>query len=94
MSTFAKLASDIQSHVDVIDTYLAEHKLPQPSFAADSPRELPLDANVQRARLLLIEQASALANLAIGAADHLRWHCMNVSPDAAVGPRRWCEHAS
>ncbi|KAE8383474.1 O-methyltransferase-domain-containing protein [Aspergillus bertholletiae] len=77
MVTLAELASDIQSHVKVIDSYLTEHDLPQPTFAPDSPRELPLDASVQRARMLLIETAMALSNLAIGAADNLRWHCMN-----------------
>lgn len=79
MSTLVKLASDIQSQVDVINTYLTVNQLPQPSFAADSPTELPLNVDVQRARLRLIETASALANLAIGSADHLRWHCTNAS---------------
>lgn len=77
-STFSKLVSDIQAQVDVIDGYLTQHQLPQPSFAPSSPAELPPDANVQRARLMLIETASALENLAIGSADRLRWHFLNV----------------
>ncbi|RYP81239.1 hypothetical protein DL769_002069 [Monosporascus sp. CRB-8-3] len=79
MSLLRKLSTEIQSHVDVIDTYLTKHNLPQPSFAADSPTGLPGTADVQRARLLLIETASALANLATGSADHLRWHMMNIN---------------
>jgi len=85
MVTLSELAQEVQSHVAVIDKYLKEHNLPQPTFDADSPLELPLDADVQRARMLLIEQASALANLATGAADHLRWHCMNVSRNNFIG---------
>jgi hypothetical protein len=64
--------------VAVIDSYLKENDLPQPTFDVDSPRELPHDPNVQRARMLLIEKASALANLATGAADHLLWQQMIV----------------
>ncbi|RYO88689.1 hypothetical protein DL766_004431 [Monosporascus sp. MC13-8B] len=81
MSLLRKLSTEIQSHVDVIDSYLTKHNLPQPSFAADSPTGLPDTAEVQRARLLLIETASALANLATGSADHLRWHMMNAKFD-------------
>nr|7BQO_A Chain A, HpiI [Hymenoscyphus scutula]7BQP_A Chain A, HpiI [Hymenoscyphus scutula] len=84
MATISNLASDIQSQVDVIDSYLKKHNLQQPSFEVDSPSELPLDANVQRARLKLIETATSLANLAIGSADHLRWHCMNNKYDDMV----------
>lgn len=79
MSLLHKLSSDIQSQVNIINAYLKENDLPQPSFAGDSPSGLPDDSAVQKARLLLIEQASALHNLAIGPADHLRWHMMNVS---------------
>ncbi|KAI1077858.1 O-methyltransferase-domain-containing protein [Whalleya microplaca] len=81
MSLLRMLSSDIQSHVDVIGTYLTKHNLPQPSFAVDSPTGLPDDAEVQRARLLLIETASTLANLATGSADHLRWHMLNAKYD-------------
>ncbi|RYP05066.1 hypothetical protein DL765_009961 [Monosporascus sp. GIB2] len=77
MSLLRKSSTEIQSHVNVIDSYLTKHNLPQPSFAADSPTGLPDTAEVQQARLLLIETASALANLATGSADHLRWHMMN-----------------
>jgi hypothetical protein len=72
MVSFSSLTADIQSQVNIIDAYLNKHKLPQPSFAPDSPTELPLDAGVQRARLKLIETASALANLATEMAMFLR----------------------
>ncbi|KAM5462222.1 putative 6-hydroxytryprostatin B O-methyltransferase [Microsporum audouinii] len=81
MSLFRQLAKDIQGHVDVIDDSLARLNAAQPTFAADSPTGLPLDAQVQQARLLLIEKAWAIANLAIGSADHLRWHMMNAKFD-------------
>lgn len=79
MESFTKLASEVQTQVDIIDGYLTLHNLEQPSFAPDSPAELPDNADVQRARLRLIEKASALASLAIGAADHLRWQSLIVS---------------
>ncbi|EEQ35629.1 putative 6-hydroxytryprostatin B O-methyltransferase [Microsporum canis] len=81
MSLFRQLAKDIQGHVDVIDDSLARLNASQPTFTADSPTGLPLDAQVQQARLLLIEKAWAIANLAIGSADHLRWHMMNAKFD-------------
>lgn len=84
MVSFSSLAADIQSQVDVINKYLTQHNLPQPSFEPDSPTELPLNSDVQRARLLLIEKAAALTNLAIGSADHLRWHMLNAKFDDMV----------
>ncbi|KAF1993359.1 S-adenosyl-L-methionine-dependent methyltransferase [Amniculicola lignicola CBS 123094] len=84
MITFAELAADIQTQVNIIDTYLKEHNLPQPSFDVDSPTELPIDPNVQRARLKLIEAGGALENLATGSADHLRWRCMTEKFDDMV----------
>lgn len=79
MVTLAELAHEIQFNVAVIDDYLKKHNLQQPTFDVDSPKELPPDANVQRARMLLIEKATALANLATGSADDLLWHQMTVS---------------
>jgi hypothetical protein len=91
MVTLSELAADIQSQVGIIDSYLKQNNLPQPSFAVDSPSELPLDADVQRARLKLIETSSALANLATGSADHLRWRCMSVSYDLAHSRPMWTQ---
>ena len=79
MVTLTEIAANIREQVDIIDAYLKENNLEQPSFDVNSPTELPTDPKVQRARLNLIEAGGALENLATGSADHLRWRCMTVS---------------
>ena len=80
MTSLNELSSTISVNVDQITKYLDTHRLPPPSFHPDSPSTLPADPLVQRARLALIEAASALTNLAIGSADFTRWQVLEASP--------------
>lgn len=79
MASLSELSSTISVQVNEITKYLETHGLPPPSFDADSPSTLPADPVVQRARLDLIEAASALTNLAIGSADLTRWQVLEAS---------------
>lgn len=79
MASLSELSSTISVRVNEITKYLETHGLPPPSFDADSPSTLPADPVVQRARLDLIEAASALTNLAIGSADLTRWQVLEAS---------------
>lgn len=79
MTSLNELSATISVKVDEITKYLESHRLPPPSFDHDSPSALPADPLVQRARLALIEAASALTNLAIGSADFTRWQVLEAS---------------
>lgn len=79
MASLTELSSTISVRANEITKYLETHRLPQPSFDADSPSTLPADPVVQRARLDLIEAATALTNLAIGSADLTRWQVLEAS---------------
>lgn len=84
MASLRELSSSIALRVNEITEYLETHRLPLPSFDADSPSTLPSDPVVQRARLDLIEAATALANLAIGSADLIRWQVLEASASLCV----------
>ncbi|KAF2222827.1 O-methyltransferase-domain-containing protein [Elsinoe ampelina] len=66
MSTLKDYSDNIASSVQVVEKYLAEKNLPQPSYDVTSPKEFPADAppEVQQARIKIIEQARELYQLA------------------------------
>lgn len=84
MASLCELSSTIAIRAYQITEYLETHRLPQPSFDADCPSTLPADPVVQRARLDLIEAATALTNLAIGSADLIRWQVLEASASLCV----------
>lgn len=64
-----ELSSIIQSRCTEITLFLAQNKLPSPSFSSDSPSPdfIPVDqAAVQQARAELVEASKTLADLASG----------------------------
>jgi hypothetical protein len=76
-SRLAELSKIIAEKTAVIDAYLIEKGLPQPSFDPDGPAELgPIareDEHVQKARIELIDATKELRDLAIGPAESLRY---------------------
>ena len=79
MTSFSNISDTITARVAVIEEYIKANDLKSPSFDADSPSALPAVPMVQKARLDLIEAATALKNLAIGSADLTRWQVLEVS---------------
>jgi hypothetical protein len=76
-SRLTELSKIIAEKTAIIDGYLTEKNLPQPSFDPDGPAELgPIargDEHVQKARIELIDATKELRDLAIGPADSLRY---------------------
>ncbi|PNS21064.1 Sterigmatocystin 8-O-methyltransferase [Sphaceloma murrayae] len=64
--TLKDYSDNIATSVATVENYLADKKLPQPSFDVGAPKEFPSDAppEVQQARIKLIEQARELYMLA------------------------------
>jgi hypothetical protein len=76
-SRLLELSNIIAEKTAVIDAYLDEKGLPQPSFDPDGPAELgPIareDEHIQKARIELIDATKELRDLAIGPADTVRY---------------------
>lgn len=76
-SRLTQLSNIIAEKTAIIDAYLVEKGLPQPTFDYDGPAELgPIareDEHIQTARIELIDATKELRDLAIGPSDSLRY---------------------
>jgi hypothetical protein len=82
--SFTELAAVVASTVETITKTLASKGLPQPSFSVDGPIEFPSSpefAELQGARLKLIEAAQAIEQLATGPKDYITSQALEVSCD-------------
>ncbi|KAF2176818.1 S-adenosyl-L-methionine-dependent methyltransferase [Zopfia rhizophila CBS 207.26] len=70
-SRIVELSSIIQRSSGDIDNYLRAQGLPSPSFAVDSPPDLPLPPHLQKARNDILEATSELQSLCEGPLMHL-----------------------
>lgn len=69
-----ELSAIISRETAVIDKYLTENNLPQPGFNCDSPLNYPkLPDEIQKARETVISASKALADLATGPTESVRW---------------------
>jgi 6-hydroxytryprostatin B O-methyltransferase len=68
-----ELASAITSQVSIINEFLQNNGLPQPSFAVDGlrTREFPENPEIQQAYMELVESASDLLHLALGPENYV-----------------------
>lgn len=60
------LASSIEQNTRVVYEYLQENGLPEPSFEATSPPDLPLPPNVSQAKEAALEAMDELQTLLLG----------------------------
>ncbi|KAF4547897.1 O-methyltransferase domain-containing protein 6 [Elsinoe fawcettii] len=65
-TTLQNYSDNIASSVQIVEKYLKDNNLPQPSYDVTSPKDFPVDAplEVQQARVKIIEQARELYQLA------------------------------
>jgi hypothetical protein len=69
--TLDSLATKIAHHAKGISSYLSDHGLLAPSFAADNAAEYPQVPEVQGARLMLIESLMDMLHLAMGGSEYI-----------------------
>lgn len=65
-SRIAELASAVAQHTQLVDNYLAENNLPQPSFDADGPVDLGLPADIEQSRIAALQASKELNDLLLG----------------------------
>ncbi|KAH7376879.1 S-adenosyl-L-methionine-dependent methyltransferase [Plectosphaerella cucumerina] len=79
LSTLTALAARIAKSAEVIDSFLKENQLPEPSFEADGPKNFPVtDKNpeILAARDELIDCTQELRDLVVGPTDTIKWRTM------------------
>ncbi len=69
--TLDGLAAEISALSKTITSYLKDHDLPAPSFAADSPGSYPTAPEVQLARVSLLGKLADIGHLATGVVDQV-----------------------
>ena len=88
--TLNNLASRVAHHARAISSYINDHGLIAPSFAADNVAEYPKVPEVQGARLELIESLIDMLHLAIGGSEYIVTQSMVVcrfpSMSCTTGP--------
>ena len=73
-----QLAGEISSNAAILSEHIRLNDLPQPSFDADGPVQIPQsDETVAAARTALIDATRALTALAVGPAETNRLFCFN-----------------
>jgi hypothetical protein len=73
-SRIAQLATIIANQTQQIDTFLADSRLPHPSFDSDGPVELGLPPNLEQARIAVLQATQELNDLLQGPRDLLMNH--------------------
>jgi hypothetical protein len=76
--TLDSLATKVAHHARTIGSYLSDHNLVAPSFAADNAAEYPHVPEVQGARLVLIESLMDMLHLAVGGSEYIATQSMVV----------------
>lgn len=77
-----ELAAVVTNTTQTITKILTSKNLPQPSFTIDGPIEFPAGpefADLQAARLKLVEAVQAIEQLAAGPKDYITWQALEVS---------------
>jgi hypothetical protein len=75
-ATLTELAAQISQYAKSLTDLLAAQKLGTPSFAPDAPPSVPNApeyAEIQVARMALIDVAETMRDLALGPDDHVKW---------------------
>lgn len=80
--TIKDLAFIISKNTAIVEEYLSLNNLPHPSFGVDAPRGslIPRDAaDIETARLAVIEATSKLRNLMLGPREFLQSFAVHLS---------------
>ncbi|KAF2491084.1 putative O-methyltransferase [Lophium mytilinum] len=77
-SRIAELAAAVAHHTQRIDRYLAENRLPYPSFDADGPANLGLPPDLEQSRTAALQATQELNDLLQGPRDLLFNHHHNI----------------
>jgi hypothetical protein len=75
-AALTELAAQISKYAKSLTDLLAAQKLDTPSFAPDAPLSVPNApeyAEIQMARMALIDAAETMRDLALGPDDHVKW---------------------
>ena len=85
-SRLIKLSEIISRNSKLLNSYLAERKLPQPSFAPDAPtdgivigKDEPRRKELEKARRELVSATKELHDLSVGARESVRNLAWDVS---------------
>jgi hypothetical protein len=78
-SRIAELAAIVSEQTARIDNFLAEQRLPYPSFEADGPTELNLSPELEHARVMVLQATQELNDLLQGPRDLLFNHEVRTS---------------
>ncbi|KAF2864873.1 O-methyltransferase-domain-containing protein [Massariosphaeria phaeospora] len=65
-SRIVSLATSIEQNTRIVDTYINENGLPSPSFAASTPPDIPLPAEISKAKDEALEAMDELQALLLG----------------------------
>jgi len=98
--SFTALAQQITAHAEVLDSYIAAHGLPRPSFESDGPLDpfliLSNDSDpeeqqrLHQSRTLLIDACQTVSSLALGPAASVVWSALSVGlPFSYVVSNHW-----
>jgi hypothetical protein len=75
-------ATEILKHAQILDAYIEEHSLPQPSFDKTGPLLFPISNNAaaqQESRTLLLEASQAISDLVAGPVNSIGWSALSVN---------------
>lgn len=81
LSTLTALATRIAKSAELIDSFLKENQLSEPSFEADGPKNFPVtdkNPDILAARDELIDCTQELRDLVVGPTDTIKWRTMVV----------------
>lgn len=80
--SLSALAAEITYHAKILDSYIAAHKLPEPSFKEDGPLDFPIPSSagpeLQASRTALLDASKALQDLTAGPAATIVWASLTV----------------
>lgn len=74
--TFSDYAAEITKHAKILDAYIEENDLPQPSFSQNGPLKFPVPNSAlaaQASRTAIVEASKSLFSLAAGPTNAIAW---------------------
>lgn len=77
--TLNGLSRVVTENAAALTRILDENSLPHPTFDVDAPGQYAAIAELQGARMALLDAATKLAQLALGPEDFTVWNCFLVS---------------
>jgi hypothetical protein len=81
-SRIAQLSAIISDYTTKIDTFLANNRLPHPSFEANAPASLGLPPDLEEARLVVLQATQELNDLLQGPRDIIMNHQVHPQPSS------------